>query len=54
MNRLFRFLFRYKISQTMIGWVFTYMSFAIPVNRLRETKTLIAFHPRDQVTDCIY
>lgn len=28
----------------MIGWVFEHMSFAIPVNRLRETETLIAFH----------
>jgi len=44
MNWLFRFLLRFTISQIMIGWVFTYMSFAIPVNRLRETKTLIAFH----------
>jgi histidine triad (HIT) family protein len=28
----------------LIGWVFEYMSFAIPVQRLRETDTLIAFH----------
>lgn len=29
-----------------IGWIFTYMSFAIPVKRLRETSNLIAFqHP---------
>mgnify|MGYP003402554732 CR=1 FL=1 len=28
----------------LIGWVFEYMSFAIPVNRLRETETLMAFH----------
>jgi len=27
-----------------IGWVFAHMSFAIPVKRLRETKTLMAFH----------
>jgi histidine triad (HIT) family protein len=27
-----------------IGWIFTYMSFAIPVKRLRETETLMAFH----------
>jgi histidine triad (HIT) family protein len=27
-----------------IGWVFEYMSFAIPVKRLRETETLLAFH----------
>jgi histidine triad (HIT) family protein len=31
----------------MIGWVFAHMSFAIPVKRLRETVTLLAFyHPR--------
>lgn len=28
----------------LIGWVFEHMSFAIPVNRLRETETLMAFH----------
>lgn len=27
-----------------VGWVFARMSFAIPVKRLRETKTLMAFH----------
>ena len=27
-----------------IGWVFAHMSFAIPVKRLRETQTLMAFH----------
>ena len=31
----------------LIGWVFEYMSFAIPVKRLRETETLMAFyHPK--------
>ncbi len=31
----------------LIGRVFEYMSFAIPVQRLRETKTLMAFyHPQ--------
>jgi histidine triad (HIT) family protein len=31
----------------LIGWLFTYMSFAIPVKRLRETDTLLAFyHPK--------
>jgi histidine triad (HIT) family protein len=30
-----------------IGWIFAHMSFAIPVKRLRETKTLMAFyHPK--------
>lgn len=28
----------------LIGWVFAHMSFAIPVKRLRETETLMAFH----------
>jgi histidine triad (HIT) family protein len=28
----------------LIGWAFEYMSLAIPVKRLRETGTLIAFH----------
>ena len=31
----------------LIGWIFAHMSFAIPVERLRETETLIAFyHPK--------
>jgi len=30
-----------------IGWMFEYMNFAIPVKRLRETETLMAFyHPK--------
>ena len=30
-----------------IGWIFTHMSYAIPVKRLRETKTLMVFyHPK--------
>ena len=28
----------------LIGLIFTHMSFAIPIKRLHETKTLIAFH----------
>ncbi|HSK87211.1 MAG TPA: HIT domain-containing protein [Anaerolineales bacterium] len=31
----------------LIGWMFEHMSFAIPVKRLRETETLMAFyHPK--------
>jgi histidine triad (HIT) family protein len=31
----------------IIGWIFAHMSFAIPIKRLRETKTLMAFyHPK--------
>jgi len=28
----------------LIGWMFAHMSFAIPVKKLRETETLMAFH----------
>ena len=28
----------------LIGWVFAHMSFVIPVKRLCETETLMAFH----------
>jgi histidine triad (HIT) family protein len=31
-------------GRLIIGWIFAHMSFAIPVNRLHETKTLLAFH----------
>jgi histidine triad (HIT) family protein len=31
-------------TRQIIGWVFANMSFALPVNRLRETEWLIAFH----------
>jgi len=31
----------------LIGWIFAHMSFIIPVHRLRETETLLAFyHPK--------
>ena len=31
----------------LIGWIFAHMSFVIPVKRLRETETLLAFyHPK--------
>ena len=32
------------ILAPLIGWIFEHMSFAIPVQRLRETDTLMAFH----------
>lgn len=48
--RLGRFLFRVarsRVAGLFIGWVFAHMSFAIPVHRLRETATLMAFeHPK--------
>ncbi len=28
----------------LIGWIFAHMSFVIPVQRLRETDTLLAFY----------
>jgi histidine triad (HIT) family protein len=28
----------------LIGWVFAHMSFVIPIKRLCETETLLAFH----------
>ena len=38
---------RSPISTLFMGWAFAYFSFAIPVKRLRETKTLMAFyHPK--------
>ncbi|MFQ5399666.1 MAG: HIT domain-containing protein [Anaerolineae bacterium] len=37
-------LARSTVGRFIIGWVLTHMSFAIPLNRLRETGTLIAFH----------
>ena len=32
------------IARLLIGWIFAHISFALPVKRLRETETLIAFH----------
>ena len=41
MRRLLRFF------APLIGWIFAHMSFAIPVKRLRDTETLMAFyHPQ--------
>ena len=40
-------LARSSIGKFVIGWIFEHMSFAIPVKRLYETDTLLAFyHPR--------
>jgi histidine triad (HIT) family protein len=34
-------------GRKLVGWMFAHMSFAIPVERLRETETLLAFyHPK--------
>jgi len=37
-------LTRTKLGRKLVGWLFAHMSFAIPVKRLRETDTLMAFH----------
>lgn len=40
-------LARSPITRFLIGWIFAHMSFVIPVHRLRETDTLLAFyHPK--------
>jgi histidine triad (HIT) family protein len=39
-------LARTSLGGLIIGWIFAHLSFAIPVKRLRETDTLLAFyHP---------
>ncbi len=36
-----------KLAGVLAGWIFAHMSFAIPVKRLRDTVTLLAFrHPK--------
>lgn len=35
---------RSSLGRLIIGWIFAHMSFAIPIHRLRETNSLIAFH----------
>ena len=40
---LFR-LARSPIASVFIGWIFTYMSWSIPVKRLYDTDSLMAFH----------
>ena len=41
------YLARLPLFRRLVGWMFATMSFALPVHRLRETRTLVAFyHPR--------
>ena len=41
----------HPLVRRLIGWVFEYMNFAIPVKRLHETETLMAFyHPKPSHT----
>lgn len=43
--RVFLFkIARSPIGHFIVGWVFAYASFLLPVKRLYETKTIIAFH----------
>jgi len=44
MFSLFLRLVRTRPGRKLVGWIFENMSFAIPVKRLRETDTLLAFH----------
>lgn len=37
-------LARSSFGSLLIGWVFAHASFILPLKRVRETKTLIAFH----------
>jgi histidine triad (HIT) family protein len=37
-------LARSRLGRFLVGFLFTYMSFALPLDRLRETPTLVAFH----------
>ncbi len=41
----------HPLVRRLIGWVFEHMNFAVPVKRLRETQTLMAFyHPKPSYT----
>jgi histidine triad (HIT) family protein len=42
--RFLRWITRSWIGRLFTGWIFSHMSFVIPVYRLRETETLLAFH----------
>jgi histidine triad (HIT) family protein len=42
--RFWLWLARSWVGRHIVGWVFSNMSFAIPITRLRETETLLAFH----------
>ena len=44
MQNVIRKFLRLRFIAFLIGWIFAYMSFVIPVKRLRETLNLIAFH----------
>jgi histidine triad (HIT) family protein len=37
-------LARSRLGRSLVGFLFTHMTFALPINRLHETPTLVAFH----------
>ncbi|MBN2550645.1 MAG: HIT domain-containing protein [Anaerolineales bacterium] len=40
-------LARSRLGSYLVGWIFAQLSFILPVKRLRDTRTLLAFyHPR--------
>ena len=43
-SRLLLKFARSPLAALSLGWLFTHMSFPIPLQRLRETDTLLAFH----------
>ncbi len=43
-SRMLLGMARSRWAGRAIGWAFAHMSFALPLQRLRETETLIAFH----------
>jgi histidine triad (HIT) family protein len=46
-GRAFVSLARSRVGGQVVRWMFTHMAFAVPVKRLRETGTLVAFsHPQ--------
>jgi histidine triad (HIT) family protein len=42
--KLFTRLLNIPLGGCLVGWILAHMSFVIPVKRLRETDTLLAFH----------
>lgn len=44
MTTLLLRLARSPLAALLLGWLFAHMSFLLPVRRLRETETLVAFH----------
>jgi len=46
LRRLLFYGARSRLAGWIVGWVFAYMSWVLPVDRLHETETLVAFyHP---------